>query len=152
MIVKSFIQEKITCCTLVFHFSFLTYVKLYHLYVSNDFFFELFIVVLNMEAHGDILREIARLREIRASITIVDERHRLLASNMDAMIDTFTSSNGALLDIATYRERKRQEYVDGLDYREIKKLKISKVHIFSLFRDPRTGQIPDTRKAYISIE
>ena len=60
-----------------------------------------------METHGHILREIARLREIRASITIVDERHHLLASNMDAMIDTFTTSNGALLDISTYRERKR---------------------------------------------
>ena len=70
-------------------------------------FFEFFIAVLNMEAHGDILREIARLREIRASITIVDERHCLLASNMDTMIDTFTTSNGALLDISTYRERKR---------------------------------------------
>ena len=52
------------------------------------------------------------------------------------MIETFSRSNGVLKDIATYRERTRKKYVDGLSYHEVKKLKITKQHIFSLFRDP----------------
>ena len=52
------------------------------------------------------------------------------------MIETFSRSNDVLEDIATYRERKRKEYADGLSYKNVKKLKIIKQHIFSLFRDP----------------
>ena len=105
-----------------------------------------------MDAYNEIQIEIQRLRDIRASIVIHTDRHRMLASNLDAMIETFSRSSNALNDIVSYRERKRQEYADGISYNEVKWLRITKEQIFSLFRDPRTGEIPDVRKAHISIE
>ena len=51
-----------------------------------------------------------------------------------------------------YRERKRQEYVDGLSYNEIKKLKITKEHIYTLFRVPGIDDILKSTRPHISIE
>lgn len=76
----------------------------------------------------------------------------MLASNLDAMIETFSRCNGALHYIATYRDRKRQEYADGISYKEVKKLKMSKQHMFALLRDPQTSEIPNANKRHISIE
>lgn len=100
----------------------------------------------------EILKEISRLREIGARWRSGDQFHCSFAHTLDAIVETITQSNGALYDIASYRERKRQQYADGLDYNAIKKLKITKEHIFALFRDPRTGEIPSTNRAHISIE
>ena len=71
---------------------------------------------------------------------------------MDAIVDTISQSTNILYDITSYREIKRQEYADGLGYSSIKKLKIAKEHIFSLFRDPRTREIPNENRPHISIE
>ena len=43
-------------------------------------------------------------------------------------------------------KEKDKPYADGLDYNTIKKLKITKEHIFSLFRDPCTGEIPNANR------
>ena len=75
-----------------------------------------------------------------------------LASTLDAIVETISLSRNILYDITSYRERKRQEYIDGLDYNAIKKLKITKEHIFSLFRDPHTREIPNANRPHISIE
>ena len=76
-----------------------------------------------------------------------------LASTLDVIVDTISLSSNVLYDITSYRERKRQEYTDGLEYNAIKKLKITKEHIiFSLFRDPHTGEIPNANRPHISIE
>lgn len=105
-----------------------------------------------MDAYNEIQIEIQRLRDIRASFVIHTDRHRMLASNLDAMIETFSRSSNALNDIVSYRERKWQEYADGISYNEVKRLRITKEQIFSLFRDPRMGEISDVRKAHIPIE
>ena len=68
------------------------------------------------------------------------------------IVETITLSSNILYDITSYRERKGQEYADGIDYNAIKKLKITKEHIFSLFRDPRTAEIPNANRPHISIE
>ena len=80
-----------------------------------------------------------------------DMIRRSLPSTLDAIIETITLSSNILYDITSYRERKRQEYVDGIDYTAIKKLKITKGHIFALSRDPRLGEIPNANRPRISI-
>ena len=71
---------------------------------------------------------------------------------MDAIVETISLLSNILYDITSYRERKGQEYDDGIDHNAIKKLKIAKEHVFSLFRDPRTGEIPNANRPHISIE
>ena len=105
-----------------------------------------------MDPNAAILIELARLRGISASFRGGDEIRRSLASTMDAIVDTISQSTNILYDITSYRERKRREQEDGLDYVAIKKLKITKEHIFALFRDPRTGEIPNANRPHISIE
>jgi len=92
-----------------------------------------------MDPNAAILIELARLRGISDSFRGGDEIRRSLASTMDAIVDTIAQSTNILYDITSYRERKRREQEDGLDYVAIKKLKITKHEIFALFRDPRTG-------------
>ena len=43
-----------------------------------------------------------------------------------SIVDTIARSNDALYSITSYRERKRQQYADGLSYNEVKKLKLTK--------------------------
>ena len=81
-----------------------------------------------------------------------DRIHRSLASNLDAIVETISLSSNIIYDITSYREIKRQEYDDGIDYNVIKKLKITKEHVFSLFRGPRTGEIPNENRPHIYIE
>ena len=105
-----------------------------------------------MDPNADILIEIARLRGISAFFRDGDESRRFLSRTMDAIVDTIARSTNVLYDITSYREQKRREYEDGLDYNAVKKLKITKEALFGLFRDPRTGEIPNSTKAHISIE
>jgi hypothetical protein len=105
-----------------------------------------------MDTNAEILIELAQLRGISAAFSGGDRIRRSLASTLDAIVDTISQSTNVLYDIASYRERKRQQYADGLDYNAVKKLKISKEVIFALFRDPRTGEIPNASKPHISIE
>ena len=57
-----------------------------------------------------------------------------------------------MYNTSSYRESKRQYYSNGLSYKDIKNLKITKNQLFSLFRDPSTGLVPPTIRAYISID
>ena len=111
-----------------------------------------FYAVATMDPNAEILIELARLRNISASFRGGNEMRRSLASTMDAIVDTISPSTNSVYDITSYREWKIREMVDGLDYDAIKKLRISKELMFALFKDPRTGEIPDTRKPHISIE
>ena len=105
-----------------------------------------------MDPNAAILIELARLRGISDSFRGGDEIRRSLASTMDAIVDTIAQSTNILYDIKSYRERKRREQEDGLDYVAIKKLKITKQKIFALFRDPRTREIPNANWPHISFE
>ena len=134
------------------HFEFWRDVIIYHVYVSNYFLIDFFIAVAAMDPNAEILIELANLRGLSSTFSSGDRIWCSLASTLDAIVETITLSNNVLYDITSYRERKRREYADGLSYNAVKKLKITKEHIFSLFRDPRTGQIPNPTKPHISIE
>ena len=84
------------------------------------------ISMATMDNNAKILRIISQLREIGFSWRGRDELHRSLSNSLLTIVDTIARLTDALYSIASYRERKRQEYADGLSYNEIKKLKITK--------------------------
>ena len=110
------------------------------------------IAVATMDNNVEILRVIGHLREIGSSQRSGDEPRRSLSDSLLTIIDTIAKSNDALYSIASYKERKRQEYADGLSYNEIKKLKITKENIYTLFRVPRADEISSRTRPHISIE
>ena len=110
------------------------------------------IAVATMDHNAEILRVIGHLREIGSSWRSGDELHRSLSKSLLTIVDTITRSNDALYSITSYRERKRQEYADGLSYNDIKKIKITKENIYTLFRVSGTYDILKSTKTHISIE
>ena len=100
-------------------------------YFSNDILFVFMIALATMDNNAEILRVISHLREIGFSWMCGDELHRSLSDSLLTIVDTITRSNDSLYSIASYRERKRQEYIDELSYNEIKKLKMGqRTHIY----------------------
>ena len=111
------------------------------------------IVVHTMDHNNaEILRFIVHLREIGSTWRGGDELCRSLSDSLLSIVDTIARSNDAFYSIAYYRERKRQQYVDGLSCNEEKKLKITKQDIYSLFRLPGTDDILEISRPHISIE
>ena len=76
-----------------------------------------------MDPNAEILIELAQLRGLSTAFSGGDRIRRSLESTLDAIVETITFSNNVLYDITSYRERKIREYVDGLSYNAIKKLK-----------------------------
>ena len=94
--------------------------------ISNDLVIDFFIAVGAMDTNAKILIELAHLRGLSRDFSGGDMILHSLASTLDAIVETISLSSNILYDITSYRERKRQEYVDGIDYNAIKKLKITK--------------------------
>ena len=104
------------------HFQFWRDVIIYHVYVSNDFLIDVFIAVAAMDTNAEILIELAELRGLSTAFSGGDRIRHSLASTLDANVETITLLSNILYDITLYRERKRQEYADGLGYNAIKKV------------------------------
>ena len=121
-------------------------------YISNDILFLFMIAVATMDKNAEILRIIGHLRKIGSTWRGGDELHRSLSDSLLTIVDTITRSNDALYSIASYKERKKQQYADGLSYNEVNKLKIKKDHIYTLFRVPGTDNILEITRPHISIE
>ena len=139
--------------SIVIQFSVLRYVIISCVYISNDILFVFMIAVATMDHNNaEILRFIVHLREIGSAWRGGDEIHCSLSDSLLSIVDTIARSNDALYSIASYRERKRQQYADGLSYNEVKKMKITKQAIYSLFRLPGTDNIPKISRPHISIE
>ena len=139
--------------SLVIQFSVLRYVIISCVYISNDILFVFMIGVATMDHNNaKILRFIVHLREIGSAWRAGDELRRSLLDSLLSIVDTIARSNDALYSITSYRERKRQQYADGLSYNEVKKLKITKQAIYSLFRLSGTEDILDISRPHISVE
>ena len=110
------------------------------------------IVVATMDNNAEILRFIGNLREIGSTWRDGDELSHSLSASLLTIVDTISRLNNALYSIASYRERKIQEYANGLRYSEIKKLKITKENIYTLFRVPGIDDISKSIGPHISIE
>ena len=110
------------------------------------------IVVPTMDNNAEILRVTSHLREIGSAWRGGDELRHSLSDSLLTTIDTIARLNDALYSITSYRERKTQRYADGLSYNKVKKLQITKEHIYTLFRLTRTDDIPEITRPHISIE
>ena len=118
--------------SLVIQFSVLRYVIISCVHISNDILFVFMIAVATMDHNNaEILRFIVHLRAIGSTWRGGDELRRSLSDSLLSIVDMITRLNDSLYSITSYRERKRQQYVDGLSYNKVKKLKITKVsHLF----------------------
>ena len=110
------------------------------------------IAVATMDNNAEILRVIGHLREIGSAWRGGDELCHSLSDSLLTIVDMIARSNDALYSITSYGERKIQQYTNGLSYNEVKKLKITKEHIYTLFRLTWTDDIPEITKPHISIE
>ena len=142
----------VICRTLIRHFLVLRDVIISCVYIYNDILFVFMIVVATMDNNVEILRFIAHFREIGSTWRGGDELCRSLSDSLLSIVDTIERSNVALYSITFYRERKIQQYADGLSYHEVKKIKITKQAIYSLFRLPGTDEILEINKTHIYIE
>ena len=110
------------------------------------------IVVATMHNNAEILRVIGHLKEIGYTLRGGDELLRSLSNSLLTIVDTITRSNDYFYNITSYRERKIKEYIDGLSYNKIKKLKITKGHIYTLFRVPGMDDILESTRPHVLIE
>ena len=110
------------------------------------------IVVATMDNNAEILRVIGHLREIGSAWRGGDELRRSLLDAFFTIVHMITRSNDSLYSIASYGERQRKEYVDGLRYNEIKRLNIMKEHIYTLFRVPGMDDILESTRPHVLIE
>ena len=113
----------VICHTLVIQFSMLRDVIISCVYIYNDILFVFMIAMATMDNNANILRVIGHMREIGFAWRGGDELCRSLLDSLLSIVDTIARSNDALYSIASYRERKRQQYVDGLSYNDVKKPK-----------------------------
>ena len=75
-----------------------------------------------------------------------------LGQTIGTIVGTIHDSQGALYDITSYRDPRKQFYANGISYKDVKNLKITKEMLFSLFRGPSNGRTPPVSKPYISID
>ena len=91
----------------------------------------------NPEAEEDrksqILVQLASLRLLSSFIREGDHLRQSLANALDTITNTISNAQGALYNISSYRESRRQYYSDGLSNKDIKALEITKDQLFSLF-------------------
>ena len=83
-----------------------------------------------MDTNAKILIELGHLRGLSTTFSGGDRIRRSLASTLDEIVKTISLPSNILYDITSYRERKRQEYADGIGYNAIKKLKLPPKSIY----------------------
>ena len=94
------------------------------------------------DRNSQIIASLASLRRLSSSIRGGDHLRESLANALDIITDKIIEAQGDLYNITLYIESRRQYYSDGLSYKDIKDLKITKDKLFSLFQDPITGLVP----------
>ena len=99
-----------------------------------------------------ILACLGALSHLSPFFRVGDHLRQSLAEALDTITNTIYNAQGALYNIISYRESMRQYYSDGLSYKDVKKIKITKDQLFPLFRDSSTGLVPPTSLAHISID
>ena len=100
----------------------------------------------------EIVAALSSLRRLSDVFKEGDQLCRSLGQTIDKIVGTICDAQGALYDITSYRESRRQFYANGISYKDVKNLKITKDMLFSLFRDPSNGMSPPVTKLHISID
>jgi len=107
---------------------------------------------VGVDRNVEIITALSSLRYLSDIFKECDHLHQSLGQTIDTIVGTIRNAQGALYDITTYRESRRQFYRDDISYKDVKNLKITKDMMFSLFRDPSNGMTPLFSKPHISID
>ena len=109
------------------------------------------IEVATIDRNVDILGVIGHLKEIDFAWRGGDELWLSLSSSLLTIVAIIYRSNYSLYIITSYKETERREYADGLSYNEIKKLKVTKEHKYTLFTVPWMDEILESSTRHILI-
>ena len=85
------------------------------------------------DQNSQIIVRLASLRRLSSSIKGGDCLRESLVDALDTITNIIAEAQGGMYNISSYRESRRQYYSDGLSYKDIKDLKITKDQLFSLF-------------------
>ena len=103
------------------------------------------------DRNSEILAHLGALRHLSSLFRGGNHIRRSLGDALDNVTNTNSNAQGALYNISSYKDSQRQYYSTVLSYKDVKKLKITKYHLFSLFWDPCTRLVPPTSRPHISI-
>ena len=79
----------------------------------------------------EIVVALSSLRRLSDIFKKGDQLHRSLGQTIDTIVGTIRDAQGALYDITTFRDSRREFYANGMSYKDVKKLKITKDMLFS---------------------
>jgi hypothetical protein len=106
---------------------------------------------VGVDRNVEIVATLSSLRHLSDVFKEGDQLRWSLCQTIDTIIGTICDAQGALYGIASYRDSRRQFYANGISYKDVKILKITKDTLFSLFRDPSNGMTPPVSKPHLSI-
>ena len=107
---------------------------------------------VGVDRNVEIVATLSSLRHLSDVFKEGDQLRWSLCQTIDTIIGKICDTQGALYDITSYRESRKQFKANGISYKDVKILKITKDMLFSLFRDPSNGMIPLVSKPHISID
>ena len=99
----------------------------------------------------EIVVALSSLRHLSDIYKEGDQLHRSPGQTIDTIVGTIHDAKGALYDIKYFTDSRRQFFANGISYKDVKNLKITKDMLFSLFGDPSNGMTPPVSKPHISI-
>ena len=107
---------------------------------------------VGVDRNVEIVAALSSLRRLSDVFKEVDQLRRSLGQTIDMIVGTIHDAQWALYDITSFRDSRRKFYANGMSYKDVKILKITKDMLFSLFRDPSNGTIPPVSKPHISVD
>ena len=107
---------------------------------------------VGVDRNVEIVAALSSLRRLSGVFKEGDQLRQSLGQTIDTIVGTICDAQGALYDITSYRDSRRQFYANGNSYKDVKNLKITKDMLFSLFRDPSNSMTPPVSKSHISID
>ena len=107
---------------------------------------------MGVDRNVEIVVALSSLRCLSDVFKEGDQLRQSLGQTIDTIVGTIRDAQVALYDITSFRDSRREFYANGMSYKDVKKLKITKDMLFSLFRDSSNGMNPPVSKPHISID
>ena len=104
------------------------------------------------DKNSKILARFGAFRYLSSIFRGEDQIRWSLGEALENITNTIFNAQGALHNINSYKHSHRKYYSIGLSYKYVKKLKITKDQLFSLFWDPSTGLVHPPSQPHISID
>ena len=85
---------------------------------------------VGVDRNEELVAALSSLRCLSDVFKEGGQLHRSLGQTIDTIVGTIRDAQGALYDITSYRESRGQFYTNGINYKDVKKLKITKDMLF----------------------